>query len=57
MNKFMTKEQIDTQKLTMKDLRPETPEILSGLCMNCDNVASCKFDKPEEGKWQCEEYA
>jgi hypothetical protein len=27
-----------------------------GLCSNCDNRATCAFNKPESGVWYCEEY-
>jgi hypothetical protein len=34
---------------------PETGE-LKGLCVNCENRATCNFPKPEGGVWHCEEY-
>ena len=27
-----------------------------GLCVNCMNLESCTFPKPEGGVWRCEEY-
>lgn len=27
-----------------------------GLCINCEKRESCRFEKPEEGVWHCEEY-
>ncbi len=27
-----------------------------GLCINCDLRQECKFPKPAEGVWHCEEY-
>lgn len=27
-----------------------------GLCMNCDNLASCVLPKSEAGVWHCSEY-
>jgi hypothetical protein len=29
---------------------------LKGLCVNCENRATCTFPKPETGVWRCEEY-
>lgn len=29
---------------------------LKGLCVNCGKNRSCRFEKPEEGVWHCEEY-
>ena len=28
----------------------------TGLCMNCDNAATCGFPKVEGGIWHCTEY-
>lgn len=27
-----------------------------GLCVNCDNLKTCTYPKPEGGVWHCEEY-
>lgn len=27
-----------------------------GLCIDCENVQSCVFQKPDGGIWHCEEY-
>jgi len=27
-----------------------------GLCMNCENLQTCKMPRPEGGVWHCEEY-
>ncbi|MCP4632936.1 MAG: hypothetical protein GY855_08410 [candidate division Zixibacteria bacterium] len=32
------------------------PCDLKGLCVNCEERHVCKFPKPEEGVWHCEEY-
>jgi hypothetical protein len=29
---------------------------LKGLCVNCANLGTCTFPKPESGVWHCEEY-
>ena len=29
---------------------------IKGLCVNCDNLETCKLRKPEDGIWHCEEY-
>jgi hypothetical protein len=41
----------------------ETPSLpddalqqLSGLCMNCEERATCTYPKPEGGVWHCDEY-
>lgn len=41
-----------------KDFRKSTKESVSvkGLCVNCDNLETCKLRKPENGIWHCEEY-
>ena len=28
-----------------------------GLCIDCENVRTCTFQKPEGGVWHCEEYS
>jgi len=28
----------------------------TGLCINCENRESCKYEKPAGGVWHCEEY-
>jgi hypothetical protein len=30
--------------------------VFKGLCVNCEKRETCRFDKPEEGIWHCEEY-
>lgn len=32
------------------------PGRMKGLCINCDNRASCKFPIRDGGVWYCEEY-
>lgn len=32
------------------------PGRMKGLCINCDNRASCLFPIVEGGVWRCEEY-
>ncbi|HVN76235.1 MAG TPA: hypothetical protein VMT19_07970 [Thermoanaerobaculaceae bacterium] len=34
----------------------ESVPLAMGLCFDCENRASCMFDRPESGVWQCEEY-
>ncbi|HVP35369.1 MAG TPA: hypothetical protein VMT04_00100 [Terriglobales bacterium] len=36
--------------------RSEKESDLKGLCVNCENRATCTFQKPEAGVWRCEEY-
>lgn len=38
------------------DLTTETTE-LKGLCRQCAHRLACRFPKPPEGVWQCEELA
>ena len=33
-----------------------TPGRMKGLCINCDNRASCMLPTPDGGVWHCEEY-
>lgn len=28
-----------------------------GLCMNCENLETCTYKKPEGGIWHCQEYS
>jgi hypothetical protein len=32
------------------------PDLAMGLCVDCENRATCIFDRPVGGVWQCEEY-
>ena len=32
------------------------PGRMKGLCLNCENRASCLFSTPEGGVWYCEAY-
>lgn len=32
------------------------PGRMKGLCLNCENRASCQFPIQEGGVWYCEEY-
>ncbi|OGC81550.1 MAG: hypothetical protein A2W07_09500 [candidate division Zixibacteria bacterium RBG_16_43_9] len=41
---------------TQAESRPEKMNSLKGLCINCENRATCIFPKPETGVWRCEEY-
>ena len=34
----------------------EDSSVSIGLCMDCENVRTCVFPKPEGGVWHCEEY-
>lgn len=34
----------------------DPPSSYKGLCMNCEQKASCIYPKPEGGVWHCEEY-
>jgi len=36
--------------------RSDKTSNLKGLCVNCENRATCTFPKPEAGVWRCEEY-
>ena len=31
-------------------------DLIKGICINCDNRHTCKFIKPNDGVWHCEEY-
>lgn len=31
-------------------------ESLKGLCLNCANRETCKFQRSEGGVWHCQEY-
>lgn len=31
--------------------------LAMGICSDCENHATCMFDRPECGVWQCEEYS
>jgi hypothetical protein len=37
-------------------LGAELPAGIKGLCVNCEERASCAYPKPEGGVWRCEEY-
>ncbi len=57
-----------TKPITTEINTSATPQVIStdtkkkdsikykGLCVNCENRASCKLPKPETGVWHCEEY-
>lgn len=32
------------------------PELLAGLCANCEHRADCSLPRPAGGVWHCEEY-
>ena len=36
--------------------RRKTLGTLKGLCVDCDNLDTCMYPKPESGVWHCEEY-
>ncbi len=49
-------EQVDLNHCR-KDVNPEICDTsLKGLCMNCENRASCSYPRPEGGVWHCSEY-
>lgn len=52
----MTAGKMSVEK-TDAEVEPSAPAGRSmGLCMNCDNRASCTLPMPEAGVWHCEEY-
>jgi hypothetical protein len=53
------KEEIDSKKESSQSSKPgikEIPGRMKGLCINCDDRASCQFPIVEGGVWFCEEY-
>lgn len=36
--------------------REEMSNNYKGLCINCEERASCTYEMPEGGVWHCEEY-
>jgi hypothetical protein len=47
-------------KITKLNPEPSTHTTIkdrfNGLCINCENVETCAYPKPEGGVWHCEEY-
>jgi hypothetical protein len=44
-----------TTKAVSRAKKKEVGEY-KGLCVNCENRATCTFPKPEGGVWHCDEY-
>jgi hypothetical protein len=36
--------------------REDSPHSYKGLCINCEERATCLYPKPEGGVWRCDEY-
>jgi len=45
-----------TQPSTLPDNGGKDSEKYKGLCVNCENRATCTLTKPVSGVWHCEEY-
>jgi hypothetical protein len=53
------KEEIYSEERSSQSSQPGIEAIagrMKGLCINCDNRASCLFPIVEGGVWHCEEY-
>lgn len=56
-------EEFETPSLTGIQFGPgrtptvDRPPIEPGICVNCENHATCTIEKPESGIWHCDEYA
>ncbi len=52
-------EEIYSEERSSQSTKPSIEVIsgrMKGLCINCDNRASCLFPIVEGGVWHCEEY-
>ncbi len=57
-------QETDTEEIGAKERSPQSsnsdikaiPGRMKGLCLNCDNRASCRFPIVDGGVWYCEEY-
>jgi hypothetical protein len=52
-------EKIGTKERSSQSSKPgikAIPGRMKGLCINCDDRASCQFPIVEGGVWHCEEY-
>jgi len=52
-------ERIYSEERSFQSSKPgpeEIPGRMKGLCINCDNRASCIFPIQDGGVWHCEEY-
>jgi len=57
--KVAENEEIYLEEGSSQSSKPGTKAIpgrMKGLCINCDNRASCLFPIVEGGVWHCEEY-
>lgn len=45
-----------TTPLVNSEGKKKDSKKFKGLCVNCENRATCKLPKSETGVWHCEEY-